>query len=132
MFNEKLNSLESILNTEEERVAHTLFCSEGRRRKAEMKKKVSNGYSRTNLASASSRPKLASFGKYSHSPKWRFSEICETHQNCRQLANHFKQTRQTREQRVRVLAHSRVLAKHFFASTCKKKNYLHAFNCLVI
>jgi hypothetical protein len=109
-LNKKLNSLEFILSTEEERVAHfVLFWR--KKKKSWNEKKVSNGYSRTNLASASTSPKLASFGKYSHSPKWRFSEICETHQNCRQLANHFKQTRQTREQRVRVLAHSRVLAK---------------------
>jgi len=49
LFNEKLNSLESILNTEEERVAHTLFCSEGRRkaeklkRKKEKKKNIKHG-----------------------------------------------------------------------------------------
>ena len=49
----------------------TLFCGKGR-------KKLSNGYSRANLASASTCQKISIFGEYSHSPKWPFSEICET------------------------------------------------------
>jgi hypothetical protein len=33
---------------------------------------LSNGYSRANLASSSTRQKISIFGEYSHSPKWLF------------------------------------------------------------
>jgi hypothetical protein len=52
-------------------------------------KKLSNGYSRANLASASTRQKISIFGEYSHSPKWPFSEICETRQARQHLPSNF-------------------------------------------
>jgi hypothetical protein len=43
-------------------------------------KQLSNGYSRTNLASASTRQKFTIFCLREYSPKWLFSEMCRTRQ----------------------------------------------------
>jgi hypothetical protein len=84
---------------------------------------LGNGYSRANFANSSTRPKIAVFGEYSHSPKQPFSEICETRQTCRHLPsrvgrtcwhlpNHFARTRRTRRHLPNHFARTRQTRRH--------------------
>jgi hypothetical protein len=50
---------------------------------------LSNGYLCPNLACASTQQKISIFGKYSHSPKSPFLEICTTRQTLRHSPNRF-------------------------------------------
>jgi hypothetical protein len=58
--------------------------------------KLSNGYSRANLANLSTCRKFTIFGEFEYSPKWLFLEMCRTCKTHRHLPNHLPRTRQTR------------------------------------
>jgi hypothetical protein len=74
--------------------------------------KISNGYSRANLANLSTRVKLAVFGECEYSPKWPFSEICKTCQTRRHSPSRVARTRQTRRHSPSRVGRTRQTRQH--------------------
>jgi hypothetical protein len=71
--------------------------------------------------------------EYSHSPKWLFSEICETRQTRQHLPNHFARTCQTRQNLPKAIFEKNVTRLAKFAQVIREtRGHFASSHCLLI